>query len=178
MPHQPNSAQFHGHSISSTLFQNDHISHPVKRFKSSLKNKQIKKQIKINQSWTLFLFVCFVFTGLEGQPRVYVYKMIKKKYSRLHGLNVSMEDLYCLGLSDIPVPQFPLKNYPFRHYPLCPMQSLAAAPGLSMWPTSSQSEHYTYPLPVLQGRKGQESQAEPTRLDSKEWKDWGNGLKG
>lgn len=60
MSHQPNSAQFHGHSISSTLFQNDHISHPVKCFKSSLKNKQIKINHSINpEHFCLFCFYWF-----------------------------------------------------------------------------------------------------------------------
>lgn len=139
MPHQPNSAQFHGHSISSTLFQNDHISHPVKRFKSSLKNKQIKKQIKINQSWTLFLFVCFVFTGLEGQLRVYVYKMIKKKIQQttwpecLYGGPVLSWSIWhtrpSISLKELPLPSLP------------PLPNAVAG-------SSSRVEHVTHVQPI------------------------------
>lgn len=73
MSHQPNLAQFHSHSISSILFQNDYISHPVKSYKSPLKNKEIKINQSVNPEHIFFSSFLF-FTGLEVQPRVDVYK--------------------------------------------------------------------------------------------------------
>lgn len=85
-------------------------------------------------------------------------KTIFKKFNCLHCLNFSIENMRCLGLSDVPVPQFPWKTYPFCLYTLVPygLGTLmpVAAPGLSMWPTPGQSEHYTSPPPLPPGPRG------------------------